>query len=342
MLTILADDLTGALDCAAPFAGRGLRTWVALGLDAVESALEAKPAVLSVNLATREVAPRSAAEITRSVISRLPRHAVLFKKVDSRLKGNIAAELDATPYHKAVVAPAIPKFGRVVRNGRVEGFGVQTPIDVAAALGVHANLAFIPDTVTQDDMFDVLNEVRDRGVDLYIGARGLAEALAEQQTGRQDARLVSPPAGPGVFVIGSRDPITLAQIDALRQAQELTYLAAPNGMVELSGSAAHSVTLVQATAARLEASPVSVSDRLAAGVVPSLSENAATLVLSGGATAEAVLKAMNIATFELLGECLPGLGLAYVNGQCIIAKSGGFGTPETLVQLASAMAGTRG
>ncbi|RYE69578.1 MAG: four-carbon acid sugar kinase family protein, partial [Rhizobiaceae bacterium] len=35
MLVILADDLTGALDSAAPFAGRGIRTDVALNLDAI-------------------------------------------------------------------------------------------------------------------------------------------------------------------------------------------------------------------------------------------------------------------------------------------------------------------
>ena len=57
---------------------------------------------------------------------------------------------------------------------------------------------------------------------------------------------------------------------------------------------------------------------------------------------ETVLAAMGIHSFRLRGECLPGLGLAYAGGQCIIAKSGGFGVPETLVTLAEKLHGGRG
>ncbi len=50
MLAILADDLTGALDTAAPFAARGMHAEVVLTVDAIEEALREKPAVLSINL----------------------------------------------------------------------------------------------------------------------------------------------------------------------------------------------------------------------------------------------------------------------------------------------------
>ncbi len=58
------------------------------------------------------------------------------------------------------------------------------------------------------------------------------------------------------------------------------------------------------------------------------------LLLCGGATAEAVLARLGVTGFRLMGECLPGLGLAYAGGQCIIAKSGGFGAPDTLRTIA--------
>ena len=66
------------------------------------------------------------------------------------------------------------------------------------------------------------------------------------------------------------------------------------------------------------------------------------MLLCGGATAEAVLHSMGIECFRLEGECMPGLGLAHAKGRCIIAKSGGFGQPDTLAKLAGKLHGGRG
>ncbi|EUB98602.1 type III effector Hrp-dependent outer protein [Rhizobium sp. CF080] len=342
MLVILADDLTGALDCAAPFAGRGLHTEIALGPESIGLALQATPAVLSVNLGSREVEAEAARQAVAAALSSLPPDIVLFKKIDSRLKGNIAAELDATPFRLALVAPAIPDFGRNVRTGHVEGFGLDKPLNVADALGVHAQHAIIPDTLSQADMFDALEIGREAGADLLVGARGLAEALACHMTGRQNAEPAFPKPGPALFVIGSRDPITLAQIEELLRSLAPDYIAAPNGRPERVVPPQHSVTLVQATPGEKDDPPLLVSDRLAASIVPEMTAPAATLLLSGGTTAHAVLKAMNVSRFQLLGECLPGLGLAYIDGQCIIAKSGGFGTQGTLSEIARAAMGEKG
>ena len=62
------------------------------------------------------------------------------------------AELAALPDRPLLVAPAIPAFGRVVRQGRVEGFGVATPIEIAPLLGARAADALIPDTETEAAM----------------------------------------------------------------------------------------------------------------------------------------------------------------------------------------------
>ncbi len=48
VLVIVADDLTGALDTAAPFAARGLRTEVVLKVAAVAEGLALLPDVLSI------------------------------------------------------------------------------------------------------------------------------------------------------------------------------------------------------------------------------------------------------------------------------------------------------
>lgn len=331
MLVLIADDLTGTLDAAAPFASRGFHVEVALSIEVIAQAVSDKPDVLAVNLASREIDADAARRRTVAALAALPPAARLFKKVDSRLKGHIATELDAMRYRSALVAPAIPDFGRVVLDGHVQGFGVDVPISVAERLGTHAARAVVPDTPTQSAMDAVLDIP---GIDLLIGARGLADALAARMSDGRAPGLAAIPPGRGLFVIGSRDPITLAQIDALRAAGDPRYLPAPNGVLSDAQPDESPLTLVQAVPGAAEASGHMVSQALAESVCPTLTEGASILLLSGGATAEAVLARMGIERFRLMGECLPGLGLAHAQGHCIIAKSGGFGGPDTLTQIA--------
>lgn len=340
MLAILADDVTGTLDAAAPFAGRGLSTRVVMRVDAIAHALRGNDVdVLSVNLNCREVPAEEARGVTAKAISLLPSDATLFKKIDSRLKGNIAAELDAIDFRHALVAPAIPAFGRVVENGHVKGFGVDQPISVLAALGGIGNRFLVPDTQTGQDMLAALTGAQAEGVDLLIGARGLAEALAFSMTGKAEAQPAIVPAGKALLVIGSRDPITLAQVDALRQDFCVGYVGAPNGIMGDACSLERDVVLVQALPGDTNAAPEQVSANLAAGVVPDMTQAARNWLLSGGATADAVLSRAGISELTLLGECLPGLGVAEAQGHCIIAKSGGFGRPDTLTRVVAGIMG---
>ncbi|MFN7025714.1 MAG: four-carbon acid sugar kinase family protein [Pseudorhizobium sp.] len=342
MLVIIADDLTGALDTAAPFAARGLHAEVVLTADAVTTGLAQSPDVLAINLASREKRPEEAFGLMKKVIEKLPPHIRLFKKVDSRLKGHVAAELDAIAYTRALVAPAIPSFGRFVRDGHVEGFGVSSPISVTGALGHHAARSTIMDARTDRDLNDALAAADVEAIDLLVGARGLAEALALRMTGQSEAELVAPPTGWGLFVIGSNDRITLEQVERLRDLDNVSYFAAPNGDLEPGDQTTSPLVLVQATPGKTKMSSQDVARNLAGSVHPRLTTDAQTLLLCGGATAEAVLARMGIECFRLEGECLPGLGLAYAGGQCIIAKSGGFGQPETLAVLAGKLHGVRG
>ncbi|WP_457584959.1 four-carbon acid sugar kinase family protein [Ensifer canadensis] len=337
MLAIIADDLTGALDAAAPFASRGLHTEIALTVEAIPGALSEHPQVISINTGSRETDAASAQQATAATLAALPTGLRLFKKIDSRLKGHIAAELDVIPFRSALIAPAIPDFGRIVKAGHVQGFGVDMPIPIADSLGRHAGNMTIPDTATAQEMSRSLQSAQVSGVDLLVGARGLAEALACQMSGEAKALAAEIPEGPGLFVIGSRDPITLAQIEELRAALEPRYLPAPNGCLSEASSDGSLITLVQAVEGDVAIASHEVSRLLAESVVPALTRTASTLLLSGGATAQAVLDKMGITRFRLMGECMPGLGLAFADGHCIIAKSGGFGHAGTLREIAGRM-----
>src|SRR4051812_10256876 len=128
---VIADDLTGALDTAAPFAARGWRTCVVPwpGSSTLATATEwqrmaGASDVVVVDTSSRHVAPREAARRVRAAVTaaqgiRRRRGAdayQLYKKIDSTLRGNVAAELAAfratTGVARLPLAPAFPAQGR--------------------------------------------------------------------------------------------------------------------------------------------------------------------------------------------------------------------------------------
>lgn len=126
---ILADDLTGAADTAIAFARRGLASAVSWGegLDAA-----AWPDVFSYDADSRGMTAGDAALTHRRALeSLLAPDRVLFKKIDSTLRGQPAAETAATlAFLKArsgsafgVFAPAFPTTGRTTIEGRIRVAG---------------------------------------------------------------------------------------------------------------------------------------------------------------------------------------------------------------------------
>ncbi|SNT20286.1 four-carbon acid sugar kinase family protein [Antarctobacter heliothermus] len=326
-LALIADDLSGALDSAAPFSGAG-KVVVASHPSALGRALRVHPDVVAVSTRSREVSPDEALARVRSVLLQMPTGTRLFKKIDSRLKGNIAAELTAFEVAPLLVAPAIPEFGRVVVDGRLTGFGVAHPIRVASVLGDHATRARIPDVQSDQDILAAIAALAPDEV--LVGARGLAHALRASMPGA--APDIASLPGPLCFAVGSADPITLAQMDALRRHHPgLQVIEAPSGTVPDGIRTDAPVTLVQivpgAGTARDE-----VARRFAKGVARIVSDRG-TLLVSGGATAEAVLDALGIDVLTIEGEVLPGLPCCRVGHRRIISKSGGFGAEDTFVRL---------
>lgn len=329
-LAIIADDLTGALDSAAPFAMRGISTAVALGVGGLAEALASGARVVGVSTDSREVPADAAHEAVRAAVAALPGGMRVFKKVDSRLKGNIAAELDAIPHGQSLVIPAIPAFGRWMRDGRLGGFGVSEPIDIAARLGRHADAASIPDVATQADIETALGTAHD----LPVGARGLAEAMAGAMAPHAHAPDTSLRSDRVFVVIGSTDPITLAQLDRLRTGTpDLANIAAPNGVGPAFLPGPARLTVIQATPGVTAADGKTVAAGLADALIRLAPPPGSLLVLSGGATAQVILAQLGIDVLELVGEALPGLPLARAGGLTVVTKSGGFGSEDTLQRL---------
>jgi len=122
-LFILADDLTGAADSAARCHHAGLAAHVYLS-----PPVAAWPeGAVAFSTDSRYLAPTAAAAQVRTLLAALgtPQPAQWYKKIDSTLRGNIGAELDAmlaalSPQNAlpcAVICPAFPAQGRGLLDG---------------------------------------------------------------------------------------------------------------------------------------------------------------------------------------------------------------------------------
>lgn len=118
---IVADDYTGAMDTGYSFAGGGRAVRVLLhGPETTEIDFPSGDLdVLAVDTDTRDTDPRIAKQTVGELFE--VSSPLLYKKIDSTLRGNTVAEIeaaiDATGADLAVIAPAFPSTGRVTVNG---------------------------------------------------------------------------------------------------------------------------------------------------------------------------------------------------------------------------------
>lgn len=110
---LIADDFTGAMDSGAQFSQSPLGVHFRF-------AGQSTGDVEIVNIASREIKEAEAVARARNVC-RLLTGRQLFKKIDSTLRGHVAAEveaiLSASSYRKAVICSAAPLQGRTIRDG---------------------------------------------------------------------------------------------------------------------------------------------------------------------------------------------------------------------------------
>ncbi len=207
-MAILADDLTGAADAALPFERAGFTVAVTTSVSSLGD-LFCGAEVVSADLATRSASGPVAYVSTFAACQHALRaEAFVYKKVDSQLRGRprveVAAALAAWPKAIAIIAPALPERGRVVRDGRLQGRGLRplaltdvfsgpwpgrtwqvgladlragTALDRLASLP--AGSVVLADAICQDDLLALVRTAgsTDQAV-LWVGAGALAGALA--------------------------------------------------------------------------------------------------------------------------------------------------------------------
>lgn len=121
-LAIVADDLSSATDCGAQVVRNGLSVVVPLrGYSLPTQAPRAQ--VISLDTDSRSLPADRAYEKVKVAAQQLVADGWMhfYKSVDSTLRGNLGAEieavLDVVKPDCAIIAPAFPKYGRTTKNG---------------------------------------------------------------------------------------------------------------------------------------------------------------------------------------------------------------------------------
>src|SRR5215216_7043148 len=121
-LAIIADDLSSATDCGAQVVRSGLSVVVPLGGYSLPTRTRAAQ-VISVDTDSRSLPADQAYAKVKAASQQLIAEGWthFYKSVDSTLRGNLGAEveavLDVVKPDCAIIAPAFPKYGRTTVNG---------------------------------------------------------------------------------------------------------------------------------------------------------------------------------------------------------------------------------
>lgn len=332
LVRILADDLTGALDAAAPFAAS--RRPVHLGL---RSPLDAAKQTISSE--SRELSVGAARQAVRAALDRLRPGAdagtLWFKKVDSVLRGWPVDEtlelMHSLELRACVFAPAFPEMARRTIDGfhevadpkrpgewlpasihdlraAFEAAGAQVGMlgDAGAESGI-----LIGNAVKPGDLRTLISHTARCGV-LWAGSRGLAEALCFPRP-----PIAIPPVG--TVILGTNHPVTRRQVKRLRESD-----------------AAKAVTVIDPVPTSANASET--VQRIGEELTGMDHPGETALIVVGGNTLTAVLAAIDAQSLACRGEIAPGLPLSTIiggrfSGATLISKSGGFGDADLLARV---------
>lgn len=299
----LADDLTGALEIGARFAGSTVTTRLAWECGATAMVIDTE---------TRHLAEDEAAVIVRQLAceARELGARFIYKKTDSTLRGNIGAELFALasvfPEKRVVYVPAYPRMGRTVVNGCLFVHGVPvhlTEFARDAMNPVQDSRVPAPENVdvwdaeTEEDVVQAAEKLMKMAEPvLAAGTAALAEALS---------RKLGAPAQLGAF-------------------SKLPRCLVVNGSL-------HPLSMLQA-AGGSPARGWTVWGQGGPGIgrkVRDAIQDFDGLFIFGGDTAFEVLAALECEVVRPLGEIVPGVPLSRIEFEgrqlILLTKAGGFG-----------------
>jgi len=345
----LADDLSGALDAAGAFHRAGQAVTIALTLEAWPAARAGQ--IVGFTTETRNATAAAAAEaVTRAIAHGTAQGGrLVYKKIDSTLRGPVAAELAALqralPGTRILFTPANPGVGRTVREGVLLVNGVpvaetefaRDPVSpvrqsaIAKLLGAAATASVvIADTESENDLSAAVTSfAAGPGPWVAVGSGALARPVARQRArGQSGAPSTAAPAAlqpvPDVgvagttaclFLCGSAHPRNREQVAVLARERQVTV----HEFRPADSEATTAAVVAALRAARSVALVIEAARGDSALVVRSLAAVAGCAVrdagvrrlfITGGETAFAVCGELGVAALDFEREVESGLCVA--------------------------------
>ena len=364
MVLALADDTTGALEVGAQFASAGVRTRVSL-----RCGLNRSIRVLVVDAHTRRLKQAQARSRIRRLAAAARANGIpfLYKKTDSTLRGNIAAELqamlDVFPERVLIYAPAYPRMGRVVTGGELSVDGV--PLGSIPALLVRGCAAPVLLAAGVAELEALLDSAATGSIIVCDGRSEedlSAAAAALSRSGRlsiaagpagfsgywirtlpvERGSVASRPAVRRCLVLsGSMDPASLEQVRRAAQDGLPTVFVQQDEAADSRTAAEVSSRLAAGGCAVLATPgvcPRGVSQRVGAIAGRVLeTQTVDGIVVFGGQTTWALLQTLGVTEIEPRFDLLPGTPLSLIRRRgrdiVLVTKAGGFGGPDTLLSI---------
>ena len=248
MVVIIADDLTGANDTGVQYKKNGFSTMVQTEFTGIEKENLNRYDVLSVNANSRLLSTNEAYEriydVTHQLYSIHPEY--IYKKIDSLLRGNPVAELDAvmdaTGIDMAVVVPSFPDNNRKLINGILEAPGAEK-INVVHIFETGSkrrvcSVKLKDVTFGPDNLRKFISQKHSEGYEVFVvdasndgelkiiknavktfsqkmvfcGSAGFARQLSNDKKEKENICSDSDTDGPVIVVVGSRRSETKVQL----------------------------------------------------------------------------------------------------------------------------------
>lgn len=368
---LIADDLTGACDTAVQFVRRGLSCRVELKLSGHRAPAMSEVIAFNTNSRNDDVVQcRRKIEEAAGRCSHLKAN-IVFKKVDSTLRGNVGEEI-ATALRMfkcvaAIVAPAFPAMHRLVHDGILrwvdcsgggqldirrllaeqglprEKLALMKPagrnlVEFAADLNrqiLDGKQLFIVDCDSQDDLcLAVASGLKLRHNLLWVGSAGLGMAVADHIAQPQNHKPVSVATdAPLIFAIGSTHLATARQRRALLDATESVEVKPGPETIE---AARHALRAQRHLVVSIEEGGRSESS-LRQFFASLEGIPVAAIFLTGGDTGKLVCDAIAAYSIDLRDEIAPGFPWGILcggifHGLPVASKAGSFGDEDALLR----------
>ncbi len=350
-MLIIADDISGAAECA----GVGWRRGLAAEL-CTDSSAGGLAGFSVIDTDSRLLPPAEAAARVQAVMDGSgPKPGDVFKKTDSVLRGSVRAELEilvqTLGVRRCLLVPTNPPQGRTVERGRLLVRGVpldQTEFardphhparsaDVRELLGQSVavpvvSLAlgdpwpergiFIGDARTDEDLRAWAARACDAGIPVAGSAPFLSAVLAHRGCEERTPDVPSPGGVRSLRTLICSGSASPASRDRIRQAE-----AAGVPVCRLLGSGdrvpapvAHCATTILCIGGPVSTDPGAperLLEALAGLVAQCISaQRVDHLLLEGGATAASVLRRLGMKRFRVIREWAPGVvTLRAIDGQ---------------------------